>query len=341
MAIEDEVVDGGVEEQAPVEVTETQPDLLMAESTAGEQSSPTVDAQAPAGGGEWTSVRDYAKQFGVELPHENDAAALGELLQAYQRGQQRDYYADLGRQVAPNAAEYQAWLQSRQAPAVPEERPKYRPPELKQEWLQMVERDEATGQLRSKQGYDPAIAQKVQEFADWREGFLTDPGSYIAPLVEERAAEIVRREMGQQQERMAAERVLAENASWLYRRDAEGRTVPGRDGRPSLSPEGQMFAQAVEHLSKQGLRDPLETARLARSLVENQVLRRELEKHRPATAQPAAPGTVHAPARNPQQVAPATGSPRTEVSSEGLSLREMLRRDLDAAGIREDAEVAL
>ena len=79
---------------------------LLEAATAG---SEVVEAQ-------WQGVRDYARAQGIELPFEDDGAALQALLASHRQANQRDFYADLGRRMAPHAQQITAYLQQRQQP---------------------------------------------------------------------------------------------------------------------------------------------------------------------------------------------------------------------------------
>jgi hypothetical protein len=162
--------------------------VAAAEQTAAPVAAVPEAVPAPPGqSSDWQGVRDFAKAMGVELPYENDAAALTNLLAAYQGLQRRDWYSDLGQRLAPHADKIAAYLAEQEKPKAPEGPPAWRAPEIKREWLQMVERDEATGVIRSKAGYDPSIADKVQSYVEWRERFSERPDEVLTPWVEQRA----------------------------------------------------------------------------------------------------------------------------------------------------------
>ncbi len=267
----------------------------------------------------WTGVRDYLKGKGVELPFDDDASALDNLGQAYKQLQERNYYADLGRQVAPHAGKLREYLsQQQQASAGAASPPAWAAPEFKKEWVNLVERDENTGLLRSKAGYDPAIAEKVQAYADWRDRFLDSPETVIAPLIEQRAAQLIDQRFAAHQEQQAAQAIVGREAGWLFQKDATGRPVVGQ-----LTPHGVLYQRAVESLHTSGMRDVNQIAAVARSMVENAVLRQQFASHT-GSQTPAVTAATSVSSVGGGMSRPAQGVVTPSASQAGLSLRERL-----------------
>lgn len=332
---EEQVVGGGGEAvPSSTSAPEPSPSAGGLESTlaAAAEGAPETRAypEPPAGApaAEWQGVRDYAKAQGIELPYGDDVSALAALLTSYRQGQTRDYYSDLGRRVAPHANELSEFLRARQQQAqAPQSPPAWEPPPFRKEWLQQVERDPETGLLRAKAGYDPGLVDKVQAYADWQDRFRDSPESVIAPLVEDRARKLIREELGQHQQQILADSLVAQGASWLFRADASGNPAVDNQGRRQLSPAGALYARAAGELWQAGLRDVRQVHALARDRVENAVLRQQLLALQPAPAgTPAAqaPASVGGGNTRPSASAP----PTPPATQQGLSLRERLNDTL-------------
>ena len=168
------------EEQGSFQVSgDDRPDF----NGGSDDSSPTVDAveratpadpnnrvqhttAAPATADEWTSIREAAKQAGFDFGHgvDDDEAALNMLLQRAQASRQQSMYEQLGRQLAPRAAELQQFLAGRQAaPAAAPARKPWEAPEFDRRWASLVDRDPNTGLFFSKPGTPP----RAVSFSDW------------------------------------------------------------------------------------------------------------------------------------------------------------------------------
>lgn len=281
-------------------------------------------AAPPAADATWQGVRDFARQQGVDLPWQDDAVALQQLLESYRHSQRRDFYADLGRRVAPQAEAFTEFLRQRQAPPAAEAQPPWKPPAFKREWLQQVERDPETGVLRAKPGYDPATAEKVQAYAEWRDQFLDSPEEVLGPLVEDRARSLIQQELAGYQQRMQAEALVAHSAAWMFEEQ------PDPQGRRRLSPAGALYARAAQELWDSGLKDVSRVHALARGQVELAVARQQLLKLQPPpqeTPQRAAaeqPASVGGGNTRPSRSAP----PAPANKQVGLSLRERLNATL-------------
>ncbi len=295
-----------------------------------------AQSSAPPSGTEWQGVRDYAKAQGVDLPFEDDSAALQALIRSHQEGQQRNYYTDLGRQVAPQAQAIAEYLRQRQAQqAQPQAPPPWQGPEFQKDWLQLVERDENTGRLRSKAGYDPAIAEKVEAYAQWREKFLDQPEQVIAPLIEQRAQQLIEAKFTEYNERQTADQIVAANAGWMFAADAQGRPVYTPQGQRQLTAEGVGYARAADTLWRGGLRDVRQIDALARAQVENVILRQRLL----ATAPAASNGATTLAATTDLGgglTRPSAAKPVENGSQKGMSLAQRLMVNLDRAGAPEN-----
>ncbi len=307
-----------LESQLTTATTETPvvPDVPTSAVVTTQDGAAAAPVAQPASEG-WQGVRDYAKSRGVELPYADDGAALEALLTAHRNAGRRDYYADLGQRLAPQAPQIQQYLaEQTRAAAAPPAPPAWQPPEFNKAWVAQVELDEATGQLRSKAGYDPGIAEKVTAYKNWRDEFLDDPAKVVGPLVEARARDLIRQEFAQHQQQATASQIIQSHAQWMYVADSAG--------RPQLTPEGAVYASTVQQFAPM-VADPRQLDAIATMAVQNDIYRRKA-----AVAAPAAGGAAVAPVTaasvgggntRPSQGAP----PAPDVSRKGMTLRQMLQ----------------
>ncbi len=315
---------------APVDAPASSPSLgqQMATATATTDVAdaggvvPAASPAAPPTDG-WQGVREYAKAQGVDLsPYEDDGAALSALLQAHRSLQERNYYADLGRRFAPHAEQLREFVQQRQAQRVQPPAPNaWDPPEFNEAWLQQVERDPETGLVRSKAGYDPQLAEKVQAHLDWQRKFIANPGATVGPMIEARARDLIEARFAEHQQRSQADQLVQSHSPWMFQ------ALP--DGRRQMTPEGLLYAQAARALWDSGLRDVRTLDAAATAAVENMVLRRKLAVANP---QAQAQAQAQSPTLNPVGGAaarPAAGLAAAPTSSQGLSLRELLNSRLN------------
>jgi hypothetical protein len=289
------------------------------------------------------SIRDAARDYGLDLSqHADDHAAFVALVQAAQAARQDDYYTQLGRQLAPHYRGVQEYLRAQAAQAqqaqAPEAPPAWQPPPFDERWLNLVDRDEATGLWRAKPGVNPEYAEAVQAYADWMGRFQRDPMGMIAPMVEARAQEIARQVVQEQyqgyQVQATVSSIVEQNAPWIYQVDAHGRRLVGADGRYVPTPLGARYIAHLQSLRAAGVTDPRAQDHLARSLLQGELAVAQAQaggagaQARHARGRPDVnPGQAVEPGRRgsvPGATAPATG---------GRSLAEVLREQFAAEGI--------
>ncbi len=302
-------------------------------------------AQQQAAAQEWQGVVDYARSQGIELPYRDDAVAVRALLDAYRGAQERNYYADFGRQMMPYADQIQAWLRQNQIQASQPQRPAdpYAAPEWNDQWALMVERDPNTGLIRSKAGYDPRIGEKAQAYAEWRHKRDNDPKFWDASVehrAELKAKQLIEEKFAAQAEAAGAQNLVSQNAPWIFQTYSDGSPVLGQDGMKVLSPAGQAYAQAVKQIWDSGIRNVQQCDAMARTYVENLVMKQQFLAYQQQQAaapaaqamgqvEPSVGGTATRPAPTPK-------APR--VRQEGLTLREMMNARMNGFG-DEDADV--
>lgn len=300
---------------------------------------------------QWQGVVDYAKQQGVHLPYTDDVAALQALLNAHRQGQERNFYADLGRSIAPYADQVRAFIQQNQLQRDQQQQPQQDPdaaPPWDPRWLHLVERDPQTGLLRTKPGYDPAIADKVQAYADWKDKWDAPDRkmqeAYVDRRAEQKAREIVQREFATHRQSLQAENLVGQNSGWLFQANQDGSPVYDGYGARVMSPAGQLYARAVKNLWDSGVQDVDRCHQMARTVVENAVLRQHYitsQQQQYQQPQPAVAAQQYgqvAPSVGGNVGRPAQGQRGTPRSNKGLSLRELVNArmqglsDEDATG---------
>jgi hypothetical protein len=297
---------------------------------------------------QWQSIRDAARTFGYDLSnHQDDASALAHLIQEAQRARQANVYARLGEQLAPQANQIREYLQQRQQPQQ-QAPPAWQPPEFDERWMSLVQRDEGTGVFYAKPGVDPAIAQKVNAYAEWQSKFQRNPAEVIEPMVATRAQEIaqnlVREQFETYRREQEARQILQQHASWIYQQDQQGRPIANPNtGQPQLSPLGARYASIVSELTQVGITDPRVQDTYAYRILQGEVamqLARQQQTGNAAVNNPQAQQAVARPNRNPSQtiepsrtgIVPGATTP----SQEGLSLSERLRLAMDQEGLRDE-----
>lgn len=323
--------------------TTTRPEFMPGEGAGASGGQAAAQAQADqAAAQQWQSIREAARAYGYDLSqYQDDSAALAHLVQAAQRSRQADYYAQLGRQLAPHAQGIGQYLQQQRTPApATEERPAWQPPEMDDRWLALVERDPSTGVYIAKPGVNPVVADKVNAYSEWMATFAKNPTAVFEQYAQKSLPELVQKQvaqmMGQWQRNQTVDQIMSSNDPWLYARDASGRTQSGMDGRPMLSPMGTRYMQHVQTLAQSGMTDPRMQDTVARRL-----LMGEMAMAQGAVAPPANPAMAQQAASMPN-VNALQGRPAlerantpgaTDPNGAGLSLADMLRREFEANGV--------
>lgn len=315
------------------------------------QRAGVVAPPTQAGDG-WQSIRDAASALGYQVPQgiADDRAFLGHLIRQASANSQADYYARLGRAIAPQAGAIQQYLQQQQQPQQPQGRPAWEAPEFDERWLGLVDRDPATGLFVAKQGAPAEIAQKVNEFVQWKSNYDRNPAAVINGMVESRAKEIAASTFQEQfaaaRRDQAIQQIVSDNSRWLYQYDQSGRPVvdPITQQR-SYSPLGAAYLQQLQVVRGMGVTDPVHQDRLAKDLVRGQLALAQQTQQQNANGQRVDPQTQQAGIRpnvNQNQTLPPNqrrNTPgTTEPTTTGKSLHEMLREELAAEGVT-DADI--
>lgn len=375
-------IDGGSSAPVPVEVPDAMPENVNPERgsfeipddpsspVAGAGAAPTAPqvptdpnqranlaqpGQAQPTADQWQSFRDVAaSQYGYQFPSDvqDDSAALRHLIQQAGAARQSDFYSQLGRSLAPHAQGVQQYLQTQQQQqAAPPTRQPWEAPEFDPRWVSLVERDPASGIFTSKQGVPHEIAQKVNAYAEWKDGFDKNPSAVISGMVKAEASRIAQETFREQyavhQRQAQIGSIVEQNASWLYAQDQAGqRIVNQATGQYVPSPLGARYIHHVDQLRRAGVVDPRQQDMLAKNLVQGEAAVHAYQQGQAAAGQAANPQTAQAVGRPPvnpgqaltpqqRQVTPGA----TEPTGTGLSLAEMLRQGMAAEGVT-DADFA-
>jgi hypothetical protein len=296
---------------------------------------PQPGAPAPA----W-SFRDQLMQAGWDTSsYPDDAAAW----QAFQGGlnrqlaevQQARELARYGQYYLANRQQIDAFMRGQPAPGAapqPGQSQPVRPgaptpgvagplwnnvPEWKPEWRDYMTED-GLGNLRAKDGADPTLPMKYQEYLKWQratlDGFLRDPiGTLkqgLVDLVREQATQLATSTTQNYDEHQWARQYVAAQ-DWIIQKDpTTGVALQNTmTGQPLLTPLGQMFFSEVQRLRAAGVSDVRMQQQLAERAVMNSVLLSEYQRlSQPAAdpnAPPPAPQPGQPPARGGRQAVPA------------------------------------
>jgi Ni,Fe-hydrogenase III component G len=292
----------------------------------------------------WRGVREVAEGLGFRFTGNpsDDHAAMVELVRQAATARQSDYYAQVGRQLAPHAPKIQQYLASQQAPAAPEKSPWDRP-EFDARWAQLGERDPGTGVFVGKPGVAPEIVAKVNDYLAWHERKESDPEGYMTHVVNKVFKQQFAEQFQQYRQQTAQEQAISEiqrsNSEWLYQRDPQGQVVFGYDRRPVPSAAGQRYLFHVQRATQMGISDPRYQNQYAIQAVQNEIYAAQVQKSEATQAQASSPQTRQArtaPNRNPIQSMPAQdridNPAAPEQSTVGLSLNEALKREMSGFG---------
>ncbi|SIO37461.1 hypothetical protein SAMN05444166_4193 [Singulisphaera sp. GP187] len=300
---------------------------------------------------QWRGIRDVAQDRGFRFDHTvtDDQSALEYLLRRADQNRQADFYAQLGRQLAPQAPQIQNYLQHQQQqaqPAQPQRNP-WEAPEFDERWVSLVEQDQATGLFVAKQGVQHEIAQKVNEFVAWKKNYDRNPAAVINGMVEAKAKEIAKSEFQEQfasqQREQTVQSIMADNSRWLFQADASGQRAFDYNGQPILSPLGAAYLEQLKVVRQMGVTDPRHQDKLAKDLVRGQLAAAQYQQQGQQQAQAANQATQQAvaqPNRNPLQALPSAqrrvNPAATDPNEAGLSLSERIMRDLKANGVTDE-----
>lgn len=292
------------------------------------------------------TIREAALAYGLDLSGQpDDHSAFVHLIQLANQNKQADYYAQLGRQIAPRYKEIQAAIA--RPPAAPAEPKAWEAPEFDDRWLGLVDRDEATGMWVGKPGVPQSIVDGTQKYADWMQGFQRNPMATLNPWLEDRLESLVTERLdarfAAQHARTQATSILDQHSSWLYQADEHGRRLTDKQGRYIPTPEGAKYYGHIQTLARAGVTDTALADQLAR-----QLLAADLAAKQATAGQPPRPGTAAATRRPSTNTVQAPGNqqrrpsarPDAPSDTEGTSLADLMRAAMKEEGVT-DADFQL
>lgn len=350
------------------QTSSTNPELSAAASDIGQSSAGAVGVEASAQSGGvsvstpdtgraagavadpgYTSIRDAARQFGVDLGgFPDDQAALQYMVSSFQQAQQLQHLAQYGQQYLQHASQFQQWLQQQRSDQRPEPAGKnpFGLPEYDQNWLRLLEKDPVTGKVTGP----PDILEKVRQYQLAKESveekFWNDPQSFLGPMIQDsvqkQAREIAQAQLGQYQDQQFAQQFVSQNAGWIYQQNGGQPVRDPMTGQPILSDQGRRFQQYVEASERAGVRDVRAQQEFALAAVQRDYALQALQQlqsqsRRDQSNQQLLSGQAGA-FRQPQRPA-AANQANADLSQQNLPLRERLRMALKHQGIT-DQDVA-
>lgn len=356
----DDLGSGLVEEPTPTPVVSQTPAASQppAPTPADPNNAAGVPVSAPpapaTSAEQWQSIRDAATSFGYQFDQTitDDRAALIHLLKQAQANRSSDAYAQLGRQLAPQATQIQQYLQQQKAPATPTTRPAWEAPEFDQRWSGLVEQDPTTGLYVSKQGVPHEIATKVNSYVEWKSNYDRNPAAVMNQMVEAKATEIANKAIdarfASHQRENAVSDIVNRNSSWVYQTDQAGqRAVNPVTGQYQPTPAGARYMYHIAALQRAGVTDPRSQDTLAKSLVSGEYASAYQQHHSQQSALNANPMTqqsINQPNINPIGSQPITqqlnNNAAPETSAIGKSLAQMYREEFAREGIT-DADFSI
>ena len=251
-----------------------QPSQVRAPTDPNQRVGATPPA-APAAEG-WQSIREAAQAQGFQFDHTvtDDRTALNFLLRQAGAARSSDIYAQLGRQLAPQAQGIQAYLAQQTQPQQSTPKPAWEAPEFDPRWVELVELNQQTGLYVAKPGVGHDVAAKVNAYAEWKQGYDRDPAKVLNGMVEARARSIAqetfREQFAAQQREQTIGELVHENSAWLYQVDQGGQRTRDYQGNFIPTPVGAAYLTQLQAVRQMGVSDPRQQDALAKQLVRGQ-----------------------------------------------------------------------
>ena len=310
--------------------------------------TPTAEAEPTT-----QTVVDAIRSLGFDLPSDvTDMSAIATLAQRAREAerlraqiQSQEYYTRLGQQVGQLPPDrLQGLMRPSAQQAQPDQRPAWEPPPFDESTLPLLDRDESTGLFVPKPGVPQEYATKANDRDRWLRDFMRNPTQVFKQFADHTFkiqfdAEFNARYQALQQQQ-DVERIRQANAPWVYQIDPATNTPLVANGQPVLSHAGVLYSQALITLGQAGVKSPATMDDIARQMVHAQLAAyQQANANRSAAVTPRQQQALAAstPTVNPLQSMSVVGRDQTpgatNPNTDGLSLRERLMRNMQAAGI--------
>lgn len=322
-------------------------DDAAAPSVAGSSGVSSVGTQTTQqqAAGEWESVMDFARQNGYDVGnHADDRSFLQSVLQAANQRKQEDYYAQLGRQLAPQHQQIKQYLDQQKAPQQPAGPQPWEAPKFDRRWMALVDYDANAGVFIGKPGAPQEIVQAVNNYQTWSEKYGSNPLEAVKPYFEQAfptmVQEKVQEALGNYRREQTVNQLIQSNAEWMYQYDAHGQPVLGANGRYVPTPNGLRYGQYVNELERSGITNPHVVDQYAKARLMSDIA---AQQQRAAGNQAPAAQAQHAmaagrPQSNVRQSRGPLDAPVNEPlpDQSEMRLEDRLRQNLAAAGFSND-----
>jgi len=293
----------------------------------------------------------------------NDQQIAVHLYQTMQREQAQSRALQQYQQLVPVASEYLSnrdmynqWKAAQQAPQQQAQQPAeqkkdawWNPPKIKDSYRQYLVRDAEGREVVAEHApleAKAALNEWMSYRADFARKFLDNPEEALGPMVqniaEQRAAELVEKQITQQRQEQFVRQIEQDNSEWLYQ-NPETRMA---------SAEGLAVQKYIEDAKAMGVADPEDRWKVSVAMLERDLALQVLQQMLQQGQQPPAPMQQPAPppvppaaaqaqknmeflrsqaARTAPRSSPATTDPR--VPQRPLTFAERLKAQLQTEGM--------
>lgn len=298
----------------------------------------------------WTSIRDYGKEAGVDLSqYQDDSQAMQALLAAYRQApqmQQLQHLARYGNEYLQHREAFENFRRGQhQAPTQgagtsQAQKSWWSPPCTQQEAQSLMAQwsvRDAQGAISLRPDAPPSVVEKINGYAqyvqDWENKLRHNPQEAFGQAIRTEAEKIVQERLTQNQAMDQAKAILARNSDWMFYKDGYGQPMPG-----NYTPQGQAFYNYVRQLEAQGVRDPQFTEFWALSMLQRDMYhqqaaaaaRNQQQPNQAPVNQPRMPGVMPAQPQNRVNYT----TPQNQGITQGAGTFEsMLRDGMAQAGV--------
>lgn len=297
------------QQTAPASTAQPTSQPSSTSQSVAQQTAGSVAGSASQDSG-YVSVRDALAGYGLDLRQQfqDDHQVLQHLAVLARQAKDQQQLVQYGQQYLQYAPQFRQWLsEQEQKQQQQQQQSWWKAPEYDPTWQRRLMRDPQTGEIKALPGEPPDLVQKYLNWVEHQRSFLDkfsqNPIEAIKPgvleLVQQVAGQIVQQHLGQYQEQITAQQILAQNAAWMFEKDQTGNPIYSQTGHPVLTPLGRQYAQYVQEAQQLGIHDSQSQAKYAMALLRGEVLMARMAQQQQAT-----PGSVQQTQQPP--VDPAT-----------------------------------